>query len=40
MHDLGPGEELLGWLYVGDVEPDGKGPRPTVDGERMITLLD
>ncbi|MBM7025203.1 nitroreductase [Clavibacter zhangzhiyongii] len=40
MHDLGPGEELLGWLYVGDVEPDGKGPRSTVDGERMITLLD
>jgi nitroreductase len=40
MHGLGPGEELLGWLYVGDVEPDGKGPRAAVDGERMITLLD
>lgn len=40
MHGLGDGEELLGWLYVGDVEPDGKGPRSTVDGERMITVLD
>jgi nitroreductase len=40
MHGLGPGEELLGWLYVGDVEPDGKDPRAAVDGERMITLLD
>jgi nitroreductase len=40
MHDLREGEELLGWLYVGAAEPDGKGPRSTVDGERMITVLD
>jgi len=40
MHDLADGEELLGWLYVGDVEPEGKGPRSTVDGESMITVLD
>jgi nitroreductase len=39
MHGLRDGEELLGWLYVGDAEPDGKGPRSTVDGERMITVL-
>ena len=40
MHGLADGEELLGWLYVGDVAPDDKGPRSTVDGERMITVLD
>jgi nitroreductase len=40
MHELRDGEELLGWLYVGDVTPDDKGPRSTVDGERMITVLD
>jgi nitroreductase len=40
MHRLGDGEELLGWLYVGDAAPDGKGPRSTVDGDRMITVLD
>lgn len=40
MHGLRDGEDLLGWLYVGDVADDDKGPRPTVDGERMITVLD
>lgn len=40
MHGLRDGEDLLGWLYVGDVADDDKGPRATVDGERMITVLD
>ncbi|RII98863.1 MULTISPECIES: nitroreductase family protein [Clavibacter] len=40
MHGLRDGEDLLGWLYVGDAADDDKGPRPTVDGERMITVLD
>jgi nitroreductase len=40
MHGLRDGEDLLGWLYVGDVEPDDATPRATVDGERMITVLD
>ncbi len=40
MHGLRDGEDLLGWLYVGDVADDGKGPRQTVDSERMITVLD
>lgn len=39
MHGLRDGEDLLGWLYVGDVADD-KGPRQTVDSERMITVLD
>jgi nitroreductase len=39
-HGLADGEDLLGWLYVGDVAADDKGPRSTVDGERMITVLD
>jgi nitroreductase len=39
MHGLRDGEDLLGWLYVGDVERDDKAPRSTVDGERMITVL-
>nr|WP_094106786.1 nitroreductase [Clavibacter michiganensis] len=40
MHGLRDGEDLLGWLYVGDVADDDKGPRQTVDSERMITVLD
>jgi len=40
MHDLRDGEDLLGWLYVGDATSDDKGPRSTVDGERMITVLE
>ncbi|MGJ1428037.1 nitroreductase family protein [Clavibacter sepedonicus] len=40
MHGLRDGEDLLGWLYVGDAVADDKGPRPTVDGERMITVLE
>jgi len=40
VHGLVDGEDLLGWLYVGDVEPEGKGPRSVVDGDRMITVLD
>ncbi len=39
MHGLRDGEDVRGWLYVGDVADD-KGPRQTVDSERMITVLD
>lgn len=39
VHDLAPGERLLGWLYVGGRDREKRGPRTPIDAERHLTSL-
>ena len=39
MHELGPDEELLGWLYVGGVEKTKPEKKHKLNGSRFLTEL-
>jgi nitroreductase len=42
MHDLAEHEKLLGWLYVGGVEPSARGgkPRKLADPDDVLSVLE
>jgi len=39
MHELGPDEELLGWLYVGGIEKTKPEKKHKLNGEKFLTQL-
>ena len=39
MHELGPDEELLGWLYVGGVEKTKPEKKHKLNGSKYLTSL-
>jgi nitroreductase len=39
MHELAPGEELLGWLYVGDRQREKRGRRAPISAKELLTTL-
>ncbi|GAA2071752.1 nitroreductase [Pseudolysinimonas kribbensis] len=39
MHELAPGERLLGWLYVGGRDRDKRGRRKPIHAKTMLTTL-
>ena len=39
MHELGPDEELLGWLYVGGIEKTKPDKKHKLNGSRYLTSL-
>jgi nitroreductase len=39
MHGLAPGEQLLGWLYVGGPDREKSGPRTPISAARYLTSL-
>jgi nitroreductase len=39
MHELAPGEKLLGWLYVGGRDRDKSGGRKPIGAKRFLTTL-
>ena len=39
MHELGPDEELLGWLYVGGILKDKGEKKHKLNGARFVTQL-
>jgi nitroreductase len=39
MHDLSPGERLLGWLYVGGKQKQKSGRRKAVKAKDLLTTL-
>jgi len=39
LHGLAPGEQLLGWLYVGGPDREKSGPRTPISAARYLTSL-